>query len=134
MPTYFDGQDLTEDAILTVDTIKLCTIGTSGAHLIPKTLNLKDSDHYDYYTKNLRVTYPACSPSISMIIPNVVIHHDTFDQFGKTGVYVGVPQTFVDQIRTRLNNSGMKPVFEDVALSSDKRYWWTRCGFLPAED
>lgn len=134
MPTYFEGQDLTEDAILSSETLKLCTIGTTDGRAVPKTLNLKDSDHYDYYTKNLRMTYPGCSPSTSMIIPNVVIHHDTFDQFGKTGVYVGVPQTFVDQVRTKLNSAGVKPVFEDVALSSDEKYWWTRCGFLPAEE
>lgn len=133
MSIYFDGQDLTDDAALTTDTLKTCTIGTSNARAVPKTLNLKDADNFDYYTKNLRITYPQCSPSTSMIIPNVVIYHDTFDQFGKTGVYVGVPQTFVDQVRTRLNSSGTRPVFEDVALASDEKYWWTRCGFLPAE-
>lgn len=134
MSKYFDGQDLTDDALLTSETLKLCTVGTTGQRPIPKTLNLKDSDNFDYYTKNLRITYPGSSPSTSMIIPNVVIHHDTFDQFGKTGVYVGVPQTFVDQIRIKLNSSGVKPVFEDVALASDEKYWWTRCGFLPAEE
>jgi len=133
MPTYFEGQDLTDDALLTPDTLKICTIGTTNPRDIPKTLNLKDSDHFDYYTKNLRVTYPGCSPSTTMAIPNVVIHYDTFDQFGKTGVYVGVPQTFVDALRTKLNSAGNKPVFEDVALASDEKYWWTRCGFLPAE-
>lgn len=133
MATYFDGQDLTDDALLTLDTLRLCTVGTTIARDIPKTLNLKDSDHFDYYTKNLRITYPGSSPSTTTMIPNVVIHYDTFDQFGKTGVYVGVPQTLVDAIRTKLNSIGNRPIFEDVALASDEKYWWTRSGFLPAE-
>lgn len=131
---YFDGQNLTEEAILTSDLLKQCTVGTTGPRAVPKTLNLKDSDNFDYYTKNLRITYPGASPSTSMIIPDVIIHSETFDQFGKTGVYIGIPQTWVDQIRTKLNSTGNRPVFEDVALSSDEKYWWTRGGFLPAQE
>lgn len=133
-PQYFDGEYLTDDAILTPELLKQCTLTTTALRPIPKTLNMKDSDQFDYYTKNLKPVYPGTSGSTSMIIPNVAIHCETFDHFGKTGVFVGVPQSqFVDPVRTKLLSQNHRPVFEETALASDEHYWWVRFGSLPAE-
>jgi len=133
-PQYFDGEYLTDDAILTAELLQKCTINTTAQRPIPKTLNMKDSDQFDYHTKNLKVVYPGTGGSTTMIIPGAVIHHETFDHFGKTGVYVGVPQAWVDRLRTKLLSSKHRPVFEDTALASDEKYWWTRFGSNPAEE
>jgi hypothetical protein len=131
---YFDGDSLTDEAILTPDLLSKCTISTTAQRMIPETLNMKDSDTYNYYTKNLKITYPGAGGSTTMIIPDVVLHCETFDHFGKTGVYIGIPQQWVDLIRTKLLSNKHRPVFEDTALASDEHYWWTRCGFLPTPE
>ena len=134
MPTYFDGQNLTDDAILTEELMRSCTFGITNTRPVPDTLNMKDKDRFDYFTRNLQVTYPDSKSSTAMIIPNVVFHCDTFDHFKKTGVYIGVPQHWVDFIRTKLTSKGIITSFEDPGLSSDDKYWWTRQGFVPAEE
>lgn len=134
MSIYFDGQNLTDEAILTEELMKKCTFGTTAPRPIPDDLNMKDKDRFDYFTRNLQVTYPGSGPSTSMIIPNVVLHCDTFDHFGKTGVYIGTPQRWVDFVRTKLLSQGIKPVFEDPGLTSTQDHWWTRQGFRTAEE
>ncbi|MCJ1314339.1 hypothetical protein MMC25_008020 [Agyrium rufum] len=84
-------------------------------------------------TRNLRIGYPGSAPSTATILPDVILHNDTFNQFGKTGVFAGVPQTLVEKIRTKLLSQGIKPLFEDVGLASDDKYWWTRVSFDTAE-
>jgi hypothetical protein len=132
MSTYFDGPNLTDAAILTEDLMRRCTFSLTPPRPVPDTLNMKDKDKYDYFTRNLQVTYPDSSPSASMIIPDVVLHCDTFDHFGKTGVYVGVPQAWVDFIRTKILSKGVKPLFEEPGVASTAEYWWCRQGFVTA--
>lgn len=115
-PRIFDGDALTDKAILNNELLAKCSIGTTQPRGLPKSLSLRYSDQFDYYTKNIRITYPGSGSSTTVIIPNAVMHCDMFDQFGKTSLYVGIPQSFVELLRTKLASIKARLVFEDLVI------------------
>jgi len=125
---------LSDEALLELPLLHRCALDTSNPRTVPKgNLNIKDADSFDYMTRSLRVAYPGCVPSITMLIPNVIIHSETFNLFGKTGVYVGVPQEWTRYVKGKLGTQNIKANFEDQVITSDEKYWWTRCGFDVAQ-
>jgi hypothetical protein len=131
---YIVDGALTDEALLELPLLRRCAIDTSTPRTVPKgNLNIRDADSFDYMTRSMRIGYPGCQPSITMMIPNVVIHYETFNLFGKTGVYVGVPQEWAQYVKGKLGSQKLHCNFEDQLVTSDEKYWWTRCGFEVAQ-
>ncbi|KAF2862477.1 hypothetical protein K470DRAFT_262721 [Piedraia hortae CBS 480.64] len=103
------------------------------ARMIPWTLHMKDSDKFDYYTKNVKITYPDNGSSVSMVIPGVVLHCDTFNHFGKTGAYIGIPKQLTDMLTNKFIAVRQHAVIDYPTVASDDRYWWAKQGFGAAE-
>lgn len=131
---YFEGDNLTDDAILSTSLLSKIALGTTNARDIPKNPELRDADQVDYHSKNIRLTYPGCQPTTSTIFPDVVVHFDTFDHFGKTGVYFGIPRAIQEMIEAKLVAQDIKVSFDDPGVVSDEDRWWIRCGFKAAEE
>lgn len=131
---YFDGEYLTEEALLVPALLEKCGAATTNPRAIPKDRNIKNSDVIDYYTRNVRIVYPNSATSTTMIIPDVVIYHEVFQRYDKSNVYVGIPQTFVRWLQSKLALGRVRCNFDDQGVSSDDKYWWTCCPFSAAEE
>ncbi|KAF4215536.1 hypothetical protein CNMCM6457_005866 [Aspergillus fumigatiaffinis] len=133
--TYIVDGNLTDDAILTNDLLKAVGINVTGKRELPKdgTLKLKDPEHFDYHTRNLKFHYPGSGDHNGIVIPDVAIYNETFDHFGKTGVYIGVPLWIREGLLNKLKSNGFNAVTEEVGISNDEKYWWMKKGFATAD-
>lgn len=130
---YIVNDVVTDEATLIPALVSQCSISTTVAQLLPKTLGMKDSATFDYYSKQVKITYPDGTSRTTAVIPGVVFHYETFDHYGKTGVYVGIPQTFVAALNRKMAEIRTRCIFEETALASDSKWWWIHCGFSTAE-
>ncbi|KAI6245980.1 hypothetical protein HI914_05767 [Erysiphe necator] len=69
----FNGEYLTEDALLASGLLEKCGAAATNPRAIPKDQDIKNSDVVDYYSRNFCMVYPNSSNSTTIIIPDVVI-------------------------------------------------------------
>ena len=137
---YIINGELTADALITTTLLDKCTFAV-GPNLPVKTdkdpskVNDKTSnDSKQFHQKFFSITYPDGQKGSSVILPEIVVHHATFEYYGKLGVYIGVPRWIVDKLKLKFSNLGANPVFEDKKIASDDKYFWTKATFVPAEE
>ena len=135
---YVSNNELTSNAAMTTDLIKKCTFHVGS--VVPVRINREEQGQkkasgpeMQYYNRFIDVTYPNGDKSATMVIPNVVMHHEIHDYFGTPSIYVGVPQTWVKELQLKLSTTGSSPLFEDKKVLSTAQYWWIRVSRGPAE-
>lgn len=135
---YVKNNELTEEALLTIDLIKKCTFNVGAP--TPVKINeaesgaskTKNTPAVQYYQKFVEITYPNGEKSTSCILPECVMHHDVHDYYGKPSVYIAVPQALVAQLKLKLAATGHSPVFQDKRILSDAKHWWNRVSLVDA--
>lgn len=136
---YVKNNEIQEAAKLTSEFIKKCTFNV-GATIPVRTGNDNSSSQStdrpskQFFNKYISVTYPGGEQSSSMLIPGAVMHHSTFDYYGKPSVYVGIPQSIVRELTLKLSNVGEHPKFEDRKIMSNASYFWTKASLQPADE
>lgn len=137
MGKYVVNNELTEHAVLTTELIKASSFNVGDA--VPVRVNEDESGQKKIaarqnYQKFIDITYPDGDKSASIIIPNCVMHHQLHDYYGKPSIYIGIPQTFVQEIKLKLATAGHSPQFTDKKILSDAHYFWLRSSFVPAAE
>lgn len=138
MGKYVVNNELSEHALLTTELIKSSTFNVGDA--VPVRVNEDESGQAkkivsrQNYQKFIDITYPDGDKSASVIIPNCVMHHQLHDYYGKPSIYIGIPQTFVQELQLKLSTVGHSPMFSDKKILSDAHYFWIRSSFVPAAE
>ncbi len=136
---YVINGELTEHAILSPDLLKKSTIsvgpvieiqsGDKGEGAVKTALQKKQ-----YYQKFVQITYPDGIKSSGFTLPNVVIHHEFFELFDKTGVFFGIPKWIANDLAIKISQAGHPGKFEDRGAASDQDFWWVRTSHVPAPE
>lgn len=128
---YIISGNLTEDAILTPELLKVIGTKAVGDRELPKdgSLKLKDPEHFDYHNRSVKFHYPGSGENNGLVVPDAAIYNELFEHFGKNGAFIGIPIWVRDGLLAKLKNQGITAITEEVGIADDEQFWWMRKGF-----